>query len=138
MQREPKLVASRTPCHLAAGCGGFQRRGPTGGAANGIPRKSRAWPSALILPWTLPLSVLTTRGLPACAGKLSTNAVKLTAVYLKKDPRLMKILRPQSTRGEGKDRDRCYTQNRIATMLLYLIVVSLSYLLGSIPFGFLL
>ena len=27
-----------------------------------MPRKSRAWPSALILPWTLPASVLTTRG----------------------------------------------------------------------------
>ena len=44
----------RTPCHLAAGCGGFQRSGPTGGAAKGMPRKSRACPSALIFPWTLP------------------------------------------------------------------------------------
>src|SRR3984885_8341245 len=138
MHRDPNVVDWRTSCHLAAGCGGFQRSGPTGGAAKGMPRYSRAWPSALTLPCTLPVSILTTRGLPACACRPNTSAVKLNAAYRTRNLRLMKILRPQSTRGSGIYWDRCYTQNRIATMLLYLIVVSGSYLLGSIPFGFLL
>src|SRR5438045_9379041 len=33
-----KALADFTPIHLAAGCGARQRRSPTGGAANGIPR----------------------------------------------------------------------------------------------------
>src|SRR5689334_21871093 len=34
----PNAVAGRTPCHREAGCGGCQRRSPTGGAAYGTPR----------------------------------------------------------------------------------------------------
>src|SRR6202000_642561 len=83
MQREPKLVAWRTPCHLAAGCGAFQRRGPTGGAAKGIPRKSRVWLSALIFPWTFPWSRLTANGLLAWTGKVTVNVVIDTAAYCK-------------------------------------------------------
>ena len=33
---------------------------------------------------------------------------------------------------------RCYTQNRMQPCLCHLIVISVAYLLGSIPFGFLL
>jgi hypothetical protein len=36
----PKAPASRVPAHLAGRAGGFQRRSPTGGAANGMPRKA--------------------------------------------------------------------------------------------------
>ena len=41
MQRGPNLSAGRTPGQLWTGCGAFQRRSPTGGAANGIPLKTR-------------------------------------------------------------------------------------------------
>src|SRR3954471_3258007 len=39
MQLAPKSAALRTPCQEAAGFGARQRRSPTGGAANGTPRK---------------------------------------------------------------------------------------------------
>src|SRR2546423_471916 len=41
----------------AAGCGGFQRRLPTGGAANGIPRNAQDEPRST--PRTSPLTVVT-------------------------------------------------------------------------------
>jgi len=41
----PKAVASRTPSHGATGCGGRHRSGPTGGAANGMLRKTATSPS---------------------------------------------------------------------------------------------
>src|SRR5262245_31454859 len=50
-------VASRTPAHLAGGCGGLHRKSPVGGAAYGIPRK--AYPSVVTRPRTLPSSVVT-------------------------------------------------------------------------------
>ncbi len=48
----PYSPASRTPCHGSTGAGGFQRRSPTGGAANGMPlntaplcwARPRIWP----------------------------------------------------------------------------------------------
>src|ERR1700722_3027330 len=83
MHRDPKVLDWRTPCHLAGGCGGFQRSGPTGGAAKGMPRKSRAFPSALIFPCTLPWSVLITNGLLARPGKAKASAVIPTAAYFK-------------------------------------------------------
>src|SRR3954452_13378348 len=46
----PKRVASRTPLHGCTGCGGRKRRSPTGGAAYGMPRKSR------IPTWTHPVT----------------------------------------------------------------------------------
>jgi hypothetical protein len=54
-----------------------------GGAAKGIPRKSRVWLSALIFPWTLPWSVLITNGLLAIAGHAANSAVIDTAAYCK-------------------------------------------------------
>jgi hypothetical protein len=33
----PKVSAFFTPLQAATGCGAFQRRSPTGGAANGMP-----------------------------------------------------------------------------------------------------
>jgi hypothetical protein len=35
------------PFHFSAGCGAFQRKAPTGGAANGIPLKETIFPSLL-------------------------------------------------------------------------------------------
>ena len=37
-----KLSLRRTPVHATTGCGTFQRRLPTGGAANGTARKMRS------------------------------------------------------------------------------------------------
>ena len=47
MQRGPNASALRTPSHFTAGCGAFQRSGPTGGAANGMPLKTR---TSVLLP----------------------------------------------------------------------------------------
>src|SRR6478672_7481782 len=52
---EPKRVASRTPSQPASRTGGRNRRAPTGGAANGMPRNTRI-PSRSI-PSTFPLRV---------------------------------------------------------------------------------
>ena len=38
MQLAAKLSAFLMPVQFATGCGGFHRRSPVGGAANGIPR----------------------------------------------------------------------------------------------------
>ncbi len=38
MQRDANSDPSRTPVQFAAGCGSRQRKSPTGGAANGMPR----------------------------------------------------------------------------------------------------
>src|SRR5262245_7013484 len=59
MQRGPKAVAIFTPSHFGAGCGAFHLRGPTGGAAYGMPLNTRT--SALVpaAPETSPLSVFT-------------------------------------------------------------------------------
>src|SRR5437588_1448696 len=55
----PYSVAGRTPFHGATGCGGRNRRGPTGGAANGTPRKTVSPPS--LAPCTAPVVVCTIR-----------------------------------------------------------------------------
>src|SRR5438105_1447539 len=46
-----------TPFHAGGGCGAFQRSSPTGGAANGMPLKTRT-PSTAV-PAIAPLSSLT-------------------------------------------------------------------------------
>src|SRR5215212_6696226 len=64
MQTCPYLSALRTPVHFATGCGSFQRSGPTGGAANGTPLKTRT-PSCSV-PESWPASVLTVSLIAAC------------------------------------------------------------------------
>src|SRR6266702_3167533 len=54
----PGHVASLIPVHGAAGWGGCHRRAPTGGAAYGMPKNSRALPACS--PRTAPLPVCTT------------------------------------------------------------------------------
>src|SRR5439155_23970169 len=44
-QSAPNVVASRSPCHAGKGCGGRQRLGPAGGAAQGIPLELETSPS---------------------------------------------------------------------------------------------
>src|SRR3974390_2487957 len=44
-QRFPNWVASRTPVHGSGGWGAFQRKGPTGAFAYGIPRYAKTAPS---------------------------------------------------------------------------------------------
>src|SRR6185312_3241340 len=56
--RSPKAVASRTPAHGLTGCGSLHRSSPTGGAAYGIPLKTRT-PLLSRAPRTTPLAVLT-------------------------------------------------------------------------------
>ncbi len=55
------VFVSLTPSQGCTGAGGFHRRGPVGGAANGIPRKTRS--SSCCNPETYPASVFTTVGL---------------------------------------------------------------------------
>ena len=58
-QRAPNSVAFRTPSHAVAGCGGFQRRSPTGGAAYGMPLNTRTFEPATVVPSTSPVFVFT-------------------------------------------------------------------------------
>src|SRR5438552_5482142 len=58
MQRGPKATAVFTPSHFAGGCGVFQRSGPTGGAANGMPLNTRIAASVPAAPDTMPASSL--------------------------------------------------------------------------------
>src|SRR5207342_931172 len=56
----PKESHFLTPFQWATGCGAFQRRSPTGGAAKGIPLKAVTSPELLFTPDTIPASVLAT------------------------------------------------------------------------------
>src|SRR5690606_20370978 len=58
-QTSPNLVASRTPCHDLGSCGCFQRRSPTGAAANGMPLNTVTPGSLPGSPWTRPCCVRT-------------------------------------------------------------------------------
>src|SRR6202034_1898796 len=73
-------VASRIPVQGAAGCGGRQRSGPTGGAAYGMPRNSSVRPA--IMPRRVPPAVVTTspvRGLLDAAGAALATATMAPA-----------------------------------------------------------
>src|SRR6185437_14493168 len=59
MQRAPNLSALRAPFQFFTGWGSFQRRSPTGGAANGIPLKLRTPSFGAAVDSTTPLAVLT-------------------------------------------------------------------------------
>ena len=74
MARGPNLSACRTPCHFLTGCGGFHRKSPTGGSANGIPLKTRI-PSCSAVPSTAPFFVSTRS--PAKAAPLSDMVSKI-------------------------------------------------------------
>src|SRR5690348_3333110 len=72
MQDAPKWSAFSAPRHGAAGWGAFQRNGPTGGAAKGMPLNMVTDPSEEATPATLPPWVLTTAS--AAWAAQTTNA----------------------------------------------------------------
>lgn len=75
MQCGPKEVASRTEVQGAMGCGGFQRSGPTGGAAKGMPRKMLTAESAEDLPRSWPESMVA-RGASAAKESEASESVR--------------------------------------------------------------
>jgi len=68
-QLRPSRSALSTPLQGAAGCGGFQRSAPTGGAAYGTPVKSST--PAVSTPSSAPVSIVTRGG--AVAGRAATS-----------------------------------------------------------------
>src|SRR5215212_4950941 len=85
MHGRPKAVAALTPVHFGVGCGAFQRLGPIGGAAYGMPRYWRTPATAESAPLTRPASVLT--GDWAVATRGSVNATSATAAVAIRAPR---------------------------------------------------
>src|SRR4051812_36235670 len=79
-QTGPNASALRTPFDGATGCGGFQRRGPTGGAPNGMPRNTRTPPGEFAAGAIRPASVRTAS--PAAPGR-TTIAPNAKAVQMK-------------------------------------------------------
>src|SRR5690606_13331705 len=70
-QTSPYRVASRTPSQDAGACGSFQRRSPTGGAANGMFLNTvtpSIFPGA---PWTSPCWVRTGADTPTGAAAVA-------------------------------------------------------------------
>src|ERR1022692_3837883 len=63
MQRGPNFTALRTPFQAGTGWGAFQRNGPTGGAAKGMPLN--AVTPLLAAPFTRPVSTFTVSGTAA-------------------------------------------------------------------------
>src|ERR1035441_1379898 len=59
----PMVVASSVVVHGVTGCGACHRSVPTGGRANGMPRKFRV--AADAAPWTTPSGVRMVSGSPA-------------------------------------------------------------------------
>src|SRR5262249_40082497 len=91
MQRVPNSVALRTPLQFFTGCGAFQRNSPTGGAANGIPRKTRTPGVPAVAPSTTPFSVRTSSAAAtARPHKEITSMLIVTAAWNTHLPRLMR------------------------------------------------
>ena len=70
----PKAVAARTPSQAAAGCGAANRSAPTGGAANGMPRKTAR--PASPLPRTRPAATFTSRDVMSADGAQACTRVQ--------------------------------------------------------------
>ena len=75
MHAAEKWSAALTPCQATTGCGGRQRRLPTGAAASGIPRNSRTpglhW--IVGVPVICPPSMLIGSGMPAQISPAAVN-----------------------------------------------------------------
>src|SRR5580658_2813373 len=68
----PNATASRTPSHGTGGCGAWKRRSPTGGLANGMPRKvATPLPAWSTRPRTRPAAVRTTGSVMSMRGPLA-------------------------------------------------------------------
>jgi hypothetical protein len=62
------------------GCGGCQRKSPTGGAAKGTPLKILSEESALTVPSRMPLAVLTRSAAEAVLARIATLIRTLLAI----------------------------------------------------------
>src|SRR6185295_14288802 len=79
VHRGPYSPAGRVPDQCATGCGARQRLLPVGGAANGIPLKTRISGLVPTVPATRPASVLTCSGMAACETAARTAAASTAA-----------------------------------------------------------
>src|SRR5579863_9464583 len=74
-QAGPYWFAGRIPAHDAGGCGGRQRRFPTGAAAYGIPKKAAPWEAESNgTPWSTP-ELIVTAGEGFVAGHRATSGM---------------------------------------------------------------
>src|SRR5580698_11587577 len=77
MHAGANLSAARTPVHATGGCGGRQRKSPSGGVAKGMPLYTVAPSSAM--PWTRPDCVRTGLGVCACNPDTEQSAAVMNA-----------------------------------------------------------
>src|SRR5258708_4319447 len=77
----PTSSASRAPVHGGIGCGARKRRSPTGGAANGTPRKWRTSP--VLPPCNVPLSIVIVSSSPslphATSARTTAHVIRIAA-----------------------------------------------------------
>src|SRR5438270_4894885 len=116
-QPGPKSVASRTPFQRARGTGGFQRSGPTGGCANGMPLNTRTLPS--VVPRTAPAGAFTCGAGAVVALDIGEFGVAFTDVARTRQAteieasgrrEIILRLRPRGevcARARGRGRSRC-------------------------------
>src|SRR3984957_19212184 len=76
MQMGPNSSPLRTPSQCATGWGARHRRSPIGGAAKGIPLKTRMSGFVPEMPETIPLSSLTGASIAACSETAKIRARK--------------------------------------------------------------
>src|ERR1019366_8282778 len=85
MQRGPNFTALRTPFQAGTGWGAFQRNGPTGGAAKGMPLN--AVTPLLAAPFTRPVSTFTVSGTAAGSSVAAArNRVNLGCMHIMTEP----------------------------------------------------
>ena len=94
MHRAPNCSAFRTPSQCAAGCGGFQRSSPTGGAAYGIPLKTRT--SAVVAPAAPETKPASVRMVSGIAADIIALAATRAPVAMSSDKRFMNLSLPKS------------------------------------------
>ncbi len=103
MQPAPKCVAWRTPAQGFTGWGAFQRRGPTGGAAKGMPLNIESPPETS--PATIP-PVTLAWAIPAFAGAAARASSASAAIQMvfTTPPR---VPRPQHRREAAPQASPC-------------------------------
>src|SRR3954452_18618230 len=97
----PLWSAASSPCHGCGGRGAFQRSGPTGGAAYGIPRQTRA-PLSATLPRSVPCAIVSTVSSESSAVMVHlTESVRLD---LRRDGFRDRHVRPPLRPADIRDR----------------------------------